>query len=152
MAEIRNIKDIDRVKTLKEINEKQKTAADIYLKCGNSRQALLEAGYSKKTADNKGFRREFFQRSYIRAYLEEKLKTEGKVAGQREVMEYLTELLRGDITEEIVVDKQMVSRLPLVKDRSKAAELLGRHYGMYCRKEEKEAQNKAIELKVDVDE
>lgn len=153
MDEIRHIRDIDEAKSAFEITERQKMAADCYLKCGNSKKALLEAGYSEKTVSKK-FCREFFGRRYIREYMENKLRREGKVAGEREVMEYLTELLRGGITEEVVVNRQVVSKSPSVRERNKAAELLGKHYGMYNEKGKKENENKnrEIEVRIDVDE
>lgn len=50
-------------------------------------------------------------------------KKQKKVADEVEVVQFLTSVLRGDETEEVVV-----------KDRIKAAQLLGKSYGMFTDK------------------
>lgn len=63
-----------------------------------------------------------------------------KIADAEEVMEYLTKVLRGESQSEIVVvegtgdgcsSARKMNKAPDEKDRLKAAELLGRRYGIF---------------------
>jgi phage terminase small subunit len=74
----------------------------------------------------------------MRAYIDEKLEEirSEKVADAREVMEYLTAVMRGEHTEQVLrlvgngaqrVDTMSVTE----KDRLKAAELIGKRYGLF---------------------
>lgn len=63
-----------------------------------------------------------------------------KTADAKEVMEYLTSVMRGESQAEIVViegtgdgcsDARRMSKAPDEKERLKAAELLGRRYGLF---------------------
>lgn len=78
---------------------------------------------------------------YINIQLE-KLHDE-RTADAKEVMEYLTSVLRGDSKSEIVVVEGMgegcssarkMDKTPDEKERLKAAELLGRRYGIFTDK------------------
>lgn len=79
----------------------------------------------------------------IKTYIDERLeeiKTEN-VANQQEVMEYLTSIVRGEQTEEVlkgqVMGEQTLSDIEVsAKDRIKAAELIGQRYGMWKDKQE----------------
>lgn len=135
------------------INKRQKDACENFIKTGNKEEALLKAGYKTNTVWKKNFAEKFFQREYIREYIKGRIKKDcpERVADEGEIMEYLTGILRGGITEEIVIDKRVVNKPPTLRERNKAAELLGRHYGLYSeRKRGKKAD--AIEIKVDVEE
>ncbi len=135
------------------INKKQKQAAENFIEIGNKKEALLKAGYNKSTVGQKDFANEFFERDYIRSYIQGKISgvNPDKIADETEIMEYLTEILRGDITEEVFVNKTVVNKSPSLRERNKAAELLGRHYGLYSDKK-KPKKIEGIEIKVDVDE
>ena len=74
----------------------------------------------------------------IREYLDERLEEikNRKTAESAEVMEYLTAVMRGEHTEQVLrligdgvqkIDNIKVSE----KDRLKAAELLGKRYGLF---------------------
>ena len=74
--------------------------------------------------------------------LREKLKSE-KIADAAEVVEYLTSVMRGNSEAEIVVvegtgegcsEARNVVKRPDEKERLKAAELLGKHLGMFDKK------------------
>lgn len=75
---------------------------------------------------------------YINKQLE-KISSE-KIADAKEVMEYLTSVLRGESQSEIVViegtgdgcsDARRMNKAPDEKERLKAAELLGKRYGLF---------------------
>lgn len=80
-----------------------------------------------------------------------------KTANAQEVMEYLTSVLRGKSTsEEIVVEgcgdgfseARTMKKRPSEKDRLKAAELLGKRFGLYTDKVEMDAD---LELNITID-
>lgn len=135
---------------------KQMRFCDEYLIDLNATQAAIRAGYSKKTATVIGA--ENLTKPYIREYIDQRLaeKEEALIAKQDEVMKYLTSVMRREKTESVVVtlskeetkyvrDDEGTMRKQTVKeeipkiieipaklsDSNKAAELLGRAYGIY---------------------
>ena len=122
------------------MNRRQKRFVDEYLVDLNATQAALRAGYSSKTAVNIGY--ENLTKLYIVEAIEKRMTElqDSKVAEIREVLEFLTAAMRGDIEEAVVVNesfgdgtsnaKTIFKQLP-AKDRLKAAELLGKRYGMF---------------------
>lgn|SRR5690606_876851 len=123
------------------LTEKQKRFADYYVELGNATEAYIKAGYKAKS---NGVARANASRllananisKYIKERLEEK-ETE-RIAKQDEVLEFLTTVMRGQITEQvpIVMEKtfEMVDKPPSIKDRTKAAELLGKRYQLFTDK------------------
>ena len=122
---------------------KQKRFADEYIISGNATQAAILAGYSKKTAIKIGA--ENLTKPDIKAYVDEQLaKLAGqKIAKQEEILQYLTSVLRGESSAEIVVvegegdgksSARRIDKAPDEKERLKAAELLGKRYGMWTEK------------------
>lgn len=78
----------------------------------------------------------------IKTYIDEQLEkiSSEKVADAKEVMEYLTSVLRGESQSEIVViegcgdgysDARRMNKSPDEKERLKAAELLGKRYSLF---------------------
>ena len=70
-------------------------------------------------------------------------KNESLIADQDEILQYLTSVIRGEsVSEEIVVEAtgngyseaRPVDKGPSEKDKLKAAELLGKRYGLYSEK------------------
>jgi phage terminase small subunit len=128
----------DHVMVKGKLTEKQKRFADYYVELGNATEAAIKAGYSKKTARQVGS--ENLSKPYILAYIEEQIakKDTERVASQDEVLEFLTTVMRGQITEQVpvVMEKtfEMVDKTPTIKDRTKAAELLGKRYQLFTDK------------------
>lgn len=125
------------------MTEKQKRFCDEYLISLNATQAAIKAGYSKKTAGVIGD--ENLKKPYIREYLDKRMaeKESQLIADQDEVLKYLTAVLRGESkSEEIVVEgigdgcseARTMKKAPSEKDKLKAAELLGKRYGIYTDK------------------
>ncbi len=122
----------------KKLNERQKRAADYFIELGNKTQALLKAGYKK------GYLGKFFENEDVKEYIEERLKLldEERIASSREVMRYLTSVMRGEQKEEVVVVEggdngacaRNIEKDISAKDRLKAAELLGKRFGIYTEK------------------
>lgn len=118
------------------MTEKQKRFVEEYLIDCNATKAAIRAGYSPKTAKQTGC--ENLAKPDLRAYLDEKLAQmhSEKVADAQEVMEYLTSVMRGEHTEQVLKlvgdGMQTVSNIEVgAKDRIKCAELLGKRYGMF---------------------
>ena len=125
------------------LTEKQKRFCDYFIETGNITEAAIKAGYSKKTAYAIG--QENLKKPILKAYIDEKLEEmqSKRIADATEVMELLTQALRGEIKEEIVVvenigdymsEAKTIDKQIGAKDRIKAAELLGKRYGLYTDK------------------
>lgn len=80
------------------LNERRKKFADYYLELGNATQAAIKAGYSEKTAYSIGQR--LLKNPEVKAYIDRRRKEmeNERIAGAREVLETLTEVLRGKVT------------------------------------------------------
>jgi terminase small subunit len=127
------------------LTEKQKRFADYYIETGNITEAAVKAGYSKKTARVIG--QENLLKPAIKGYIDEKLETmqDERTASAKEVLEFLTKSMRGEIKEEVVVvegtgdgtsEARMVKKQIGLRDRIKSAELLGKRYRLFTDKVE----------------
>lgn len=125
------------------LTEKQKLFCDEYIISLNATQAAIKAGYAEKTAYAIGA--ENLKKPKIQDYISERMKQKESslIATQDEVLQYLTSVLRGESqTTDIVLvgigdgyqEVQEVEKKPSEKDRLKAAELLGKRYGLYTDK------------------
>ena len=125
------------------LTRKQQRFADEYLVDANATQAAIRAGYSEKTAYSQGQR--LLKNVEVKKYIEEQLERihNEKIADAQEVMMYLTSVLRGESQSEIVVvegtgdgysDARRMMKLPDERERLKAAELIGKRYGMFTDK------------------
>ena len=137
------------------LNEKQKKFIEEYVICLNATEAAKKAGYSKKTAYSIG--QENLKKPEIKKAIYEYLKKiqDEKIADAKEVMEHLTRVLRGEQMEEtIVIEGQgngiskarKIKKEISPKDRLKAAELLGKRYGLFNDKLEHSGEVKAVVL------
>lgn len=136
---------------------KQQRFADEYIISGNATEAAIVAGYAKKAAYQQGA--ENLKKPHIREYIDKRLEeiNDKSIAKQEEVLQYLTEVLRGkssatEIVVEMVGDgtseAKLIVKPPSEKERIKAAELLGKRYGAFTDKVEVGAD---LELNVKVD-
>jgi phage terminase small subunit len=144
---------------------KQQRFCDEYLISLNATQAAIKAGYSKKTAGVIGD--ENLKKPYIREYIDKRMaeKEAELIADQNEVIKYLTSVMRREATESVVVtlseeetkyveDEHGTMRKQTIKkevpkvveipaklsDANKAAELLGKRYGLYVEQQERAAR------------
>ena len=128
------------------MTEKQKRFADEYLiDCNATRAYKVAYPNVKKDETARKLGSRMMTNDDVKKYIDEqleKIKSE-KVADAQEVMEYLTSVLRGEsLSEEIVVEgcgdgcseARKVDKAPSEKDKLKAAELLGKRYGLYTDK------------------
>ena len=122
---------------------KQKAFADYYIELGNATEAARRAGYSEKTSHVIG--QENLRKPIIKNYIDERLKQieDARIADASEVLKYLTSVMRGESRAEIVVVEgdgmgestaRRIKKAPDEKERLKAAELIGRRYGIYTDK------------------
>ena len=129
------------------LTEKQKRYADYYIETGNITEAATRAGYSKKTARVIG--QENLLKPAIKGYIDEKLEAmqDERTASAKEVLEFLTKSMRGEIKEEVVVvegtgdgtsEARTVKKQIGLRDRIKSAELLGKRYRLFTDKVEVE--------------
>lgn len=130
---------------------KQQKFADEYIISGNATQAAIEAGYSRKYANTNASK--LLQNTTIKSYIDERLKVleDEAIAKQDEVLKYLSSIMRGEQTEQtlrgIGEGAQTISEIEVgAKDRIKAAELLGKRYGIWT--EKVDVTNRNIEIVV----
>lgn len=155
------------------LTAKQKRFCDEYLIDLNATQAAIRAGYSKKTA--RAIANENFTKPDIKEYIEKRMAEKEKelIADQNEVMKYLSSVMRREKTESVVVTlntekstyvpdsngtmrkqtikeeiPQIVNIPARISDANKAAELLGKAYGIYTDKVEADVD---MELNINID-
>lgn len=125
------------------MNKKQKKFADEYLIDCNATQAAIRAGYSEKTAKSIGQR--MLTYVDIKNYIDEQLSLihNERIADATEVMMYLTSVLRGESEAAVVVvegtgegcsEARTMTKTPDERERLKAAELIGKRYGIFTDK------------------
>ncbi|KAF1683677.1 terminase [Staphylococcus hominis] len=122
---------------------KQQKFADEYIRLGEVTKAAINAGYSTKSAYAVGS--ENLKKPSIKSYIDKRLEELKKesIAEQDEILQYLTSVMRGEMTEQTLVGQgegyQEIDNIDVgAKDRIKAAELLGKRYRMWTEKVEAE--------------
>lgn len=122
---------------------KQKRFCDEYLIDLNATQAAIRAGYSKKAARQVG--NENMSKPYIKNYIEERMqeKEDSLIAKQDEVLKYLTSVMRGESKSSVLAMagdgvQEVIQKPPDERERTKAAELLGKRYRLFTAKVEVE--------------
>lgn len=139
------------------LTAKQQRFCDEYLIDLNATQAAIRAGYSKKTAKQIG--QENLTKLVIKSYIEARMaeKEKALIADQDEVLKYLTSVLRDNTDSETLVvegtgdgcsEARIVRVKPSEKDKLKAAELLGKRYGLYTEKIESDVD---MDLNIQID-
>ena len=144
------MKESDNIEVL---NEKQKRFVKEYVVSLNATEAAKKAGYSVKNARTQGTR--MLANANIKKEIEKHLKNfeDKKIADTKEIMERLTRVLRGEELEEKALTVmnidgttkiEKIELKPQIKDKLKAAELLGKRYGLFTDKIEQTTEVKAI--------
>ena len=121
------------------MTEKQKRFCDEYLIDLNATQAAIRAGYSPRTANRIGA--ENLSKPDIETYISEQLERihSENTADAQEVMEYLSSVLRGASRSHVLSlcgdgCQEVIEKPPDERERLKAAELLGKRYGIFSEK------------------
>ena len=110
---------------------KQKRFADEYIISTNATQSAITAGYSKKYANTNASK--LLQNTTIKSYIDERLKEleDHKIAKQEEILKILTAHARRETIEyNVTKDGEVVETPTSVANSIKAADLLGRRYGI----------------------
>lgn len=125
------------------MTDKQRQFCDEYLIDANATRAYKTAYPHIKSDDAaRACASRLLTKANIKEYIDSQLQkiSDEKIADAKEVMEYLTSVLRGESTSEIVViegtgdgcsDARKMNKAPDEKERLKAAELLGKRYGIF---------------------
>lgn len=119
----------------KKLTNKQLTFIDAYLGEAkmNSVQAARIAGYKNPKVQGAECLRKL--RPWIDKAMNER-HTEA-IATQEEIQKFFTSVLRGEVKEEVVSNSGKILEVPAsTKDRLKAAECMGRAYGMFTERKE----------------
>lgn len=136
------------------MTERQKIFADHYIISLNATEAYFKA-YPKtkneRSAQANGSR--LLSNDKVKAYIDErleKLKSE-RVADQQEVLEFLTAVMRGEVTEPLLVldgegTQKVVQAKPSVATRRASAVDLGKRYGLFVDRQEITQRVVEIEL------
>jgi len=121
------------------VTPRQRKFCDEYLISGNATDAAIKAGYSPKTAKQTGS--ENLAKPDLKAYIETELEKlhSAKIADAQEVLEYLTAVMRGQHTEQVLKlvgdGIQTIADIDVsAKERLKAAELIGKRYALFSDK------------------
>ena len=142
------------------MTEKQKKFADEYLidlHATRAYRAAYPAVKKDTVAAQAGSR--LLRNVNVKGYIDEQLEKihNQKTADAQEVMEYLTSVMRGEsLAEEIVVEglgdgvseARRMQKAPSEKDKLKAAELLGKRFGLYTDKIDMDAD---LDLRITID-
>lgn len=132
---------------------KQRRFCDEYLIDLNATQAAIRAGYTEKYANTNASK--LLQITTIQQFIKKRMdeKESELIADQDEVLKYLTAVMRGQSSASVLARKEtgadhVITKPPDEKERLKAAELLGKRYGLYTDRVEQEVD---MELNISVD-
>lgn len=135
------------------MTERQRIFADHYIISLNATEAYQKAYPRAKYGTAKTNGNELLTKADIKAYIEaglEKLKSK-RVADQQEVLEFLTAIMRGEVTEPLLVldgegTQKVVQAKPSVATRRASAVDLGKRYGLFVDRQEITQRVVEIEL------
>ena len=124
------------------MTDKQKKFCDEYLIDCNGRRAYKAAYPNVKkdaVADVNASR--LLSNTKVKKYIDEQLSKihSNKIADAQEVMEYLTSVIRGESSSSVLAfcgdgHQKVIKKHPDEKERMKAAELIGKRYGLFTDK------------------
>ena len=104
------------------LTPKQKAFADEYLICGNATEAAKKAGYNLKSA--RQIATENLAKPSISAYIAERQKQieSSRIADVKEVMEFYSAVMRGEVKDQFDMDASLTDRLSAGKELMKRYE------------------------------
>ena len=104
------------------LTPKQKVFADEYLICGNATEAARKAGYNPKSA--RQIATENLAKPSISAYIAERQKQieDSRIANIKEVLEFYSSVLRGEIKDQFDMDASLSDRLAAGRELMKRYE------------------------------
>ena len=147
------------------LTPKQEAFVDYYIETGNASEAARKAGYGRGSI-NDAANWLNPKKPQFKPYLDDASKARqaeiksARTATITEVMEYLTSVMRGEITEEVVVvegkgdglsEARLVEKAPSVADRTKAADNILKRFGRPPKLEEQELDARVEKLKIEAE-
>ena len=104
------------------LTPKQKAFADEYLICGNATEAARKAGYNVKSA--RQIATENLAKPSISAYIAERQKQieNSRIADVKEVMEFYSAVMRGEVKDQFDMDASLTDRLSAGRELMKRYE------------------------------
>ena len=119
------MRQLEDEKDYNKLTEKQKRFIDYYVETANATESAKRAGYSSKTAKNIGAE----NLTKLNYFIQERLQQleNNRIASQKEVLQYLTKVMRGEEKDQFGLDASL-------QDRTRCAELLGKRYGTFKEK------------------
>lgn len=114
------------------MNEKQRAFADYYVETGNGSESYKRAYTScKSDATARTNASKLLTNANVLNYIKERMaeKEAKRIASQDEVLSFLTAVMRGEVMDQLGFETP-------VKERNKAAELLGKRYVLWTEKVE----------------
>lgn len=104
------------------LTPKQKAFADEYLICGNATEAAKKAGYNPKSA--RQIATENLAKPSISAYIAERQKQieSSRIADVKEVMEFYSAVMRGEVKDQFDMDASLTDRLSAGRELMKRYE------------------------------
>ena len=88
------------------LTDKQKAFCDYYIETLNATESYKKAGYKVKNDNTAAVNaNRLLRNAKIKSYIDKRLKEieNDRIADAKEVMEYLTAVMRGEVEEEVVV-------------------------------------------------
>lgn len=129
---------------------KQQRFCDEYLIDLNATQAAIRAGYTAKYANTNASK--LLQITTIQDFIKKRMDEKEKqlIADQDEVLKYLTAVMRGQSVASVLAREEtgadhVIEKPPDEKERLKAAELLGKRYGLY-----KDTVNEVVDMELNI--
>ena len=138
------------------LNNNQIAFCDFYIELGNATEAYKRSYKScKSDAVARTNSSRLLTNANIKKYIEEKMKQieSNRIAKAEEVLAFLSASLRGEVLEEVVstetdetggIRPVIIKKQISIKDRIKAAELLGKRYRMWTDKVEANIQQQIV--------
>ncbi|NJJ38551.1 terminase small subunit [Paenibacillus apii] len=114
------------------MNAKQIAFADYYIETANGAESYKRAYPScKSDATARTNASKLLTNPNIQNYIKERMEQKDKlrIASQDEVLSYLTQVMRGEVQDQLGFETS-------VRDRNNAAELLGKRYALWTEKKE----------------
>lgn len=128
------------------LTENQNRFADEYIRTGNITQSYLVAYPNVKSESSAAASgSKLLRLPKVKAYVDNRLKELKKdsIAEQDEILQFLTSVIRGDAKGKIKLgmgmgEEKLTDTEPSLQEKIKAAEQLGKRYGMWTDKQEME--------------
>lgn len=134
------------------LTKKRVAFVEAYVKTGVASQSVIEAGFSPKTAGSYGSHLltiPSIQEAIAELSKERSEVSEGRIADADEVLEYLTNTMRGigNVTKDVDTGLELIEPAETA-ERLRAAEMLGKRHGIFIDRSESRI---ATELTVSID-